>query len=135
MELNVLLDELRKLKLPRKQFAVTTSGTLAVRGIREAHDIDVIVTKKLWQELVKKWPVVLDRGLEKIDIGNIEILGTGSCMTGKDFRKSERMIRDADIFNGIRFVKLEAVENGKKLRNKRKDIRDVKLIKKYLDSQ
>jgi hypothetical protein len=42
------LNELRKLNLPRDGFVICGSGPLAVRGIRDSHDVDLVVKKKLW---------------------------------------------------------------------------------------
>jgi len=50
-----LLQELKKLNLPNDQYAIYGSGPLAIRGLKEIHDLDVIVTDELYQELAKKY--------------------------------------------------------------------------------
>jgi len=55
MKIDILLAELDKLNLPDDQYAITSSGPLAIRGIREANDLDIIVTPKVWTELSKKY--------------------------------------------------------------------------------
>ncbi|MBU4381382.1 hypothetical protein L6255_02740 [Candidatus Parcubacteria bacterium] len=53
MKIDILLEELDKLNLPKDQYAITSSGSLAIRGIREANDLDIIVTPKVWKELLQ----------------------------------------------------------------------------------
>jgi len=48
------LDELKALALPPDQYAVFGSGPMAVRGIREANDLDLIVKESLWDDLRKR---------------------------------------------------------------------------------
>lgn len=42
------LDELQSLKLSTEKFAIFGSGPIAVRGIRESEDLDIIVKQDLW---------------------------------------------------------------------------------------
>jgi len=49
-----LLKELRKLNLPEGEFAVFGSGPMAIRGIRPAGDLDLIVTPAVWDFLLKR---------------------------------------------------------------------------------
>ena len=42
-----LFEEFRGLNLPLGEYVVVSSGVLAIRGIREAGDIDAIVSEKL----------------------------------------------------------------------------------------
>ena len=39
------LDEVKRLNLPKDKFAIFGSGPIAIRGLREARDIDLIVKK------------------------------------------------------------------------------------------
>ncbi len=55
------LDEVKKLNLPRKKFALFGSAPLAIRGIRENKDIDLIVKKEVWNTLIKKYPVMPEK--------------------------------------------------------------------------
>lgn len=57
-----LLRELDKLSLPKNQYAITSAGTMAIRGIRQTRDIDLIVTDELWEELAKIYPVSKEEG-------------------------------------------------------------------------
>jgi len=48
------LDELKQLNLPLDTYAIFGSGPLSVRGIRENHDLDILVTHSTWNILASK---------------------------------------------------------------------------------
>jgi len=118
------LNKLKKLNLPKDKFAIFGSGPLAVRGIRKSNDIDIIVKPELWKELKEKYKPK-DR---VIKIGKIEIY--------KDWlpwiKNTNKLIDDADVIKGFRFVKLKYVLQWKKAFARKKDLEDIELIKKYL---
>ena len=123
-----LLNKVKKLNLPKDKFAVFGSGPLAVRGIRDINDIDLIVKPELWYELIKKYPVT-DKYGGIIEIGEIEIFKDWKPW----FDDVDELIDSADIFEGIRFVKLKYLLEWKKAFNRPKDKKDVKIIKQLID--
>ena len=48
-----LLKAVARLRLPKNQFAISGSGPLSIRNLREANYIDLIVKEELWNELSK----------------------------------------------------------------------------------
>jgi hypothetical protein len=52
-----IIEKVKALNLPSKQFVVMGGAVLELKGIRKAQDIDIIVTKTLFEELKKdtKW--------------------------------------------------------------------------------
>ena len=132
MKIKDLLTELDKLNLPKDKFAITSSGPLGIRNIREINDLDIIVYPCLWQELSKRYPIIKEDNFESIYIKNIQILGPGSNFGNPKFGNKIDQINNADLFDDYRFVKLETVLEIKKSQNRSKDIADVKLIKEYL---
>jgi len=138
-----LLKELRKLNLPEGEFAVFGSGPVAIRGIRPAGDLDLIVTPAVWDFLLKRgykieetdWDFTDADGKkfnyhrEFIPIGSIEVWRKWSFLSDE----AKELIKNADILNGIRFVKLEKVLEWKKAFNRPKDQEDIKLIEKFLN--
>jgi len=126
MKFKEYMSELRSLNLQKDQYAIFGSGPMAVRNLRDSKDLDVIAKKELWCNLSKRY-LSQDR---VISIGKIDIYNDWSePFTGK----IEELIDDADIIGSIRFVKLEHVLTWKSARNKEKDIKDVELIKEYLE--
>lgn len=126
-----LIIELKKLNLPINEFSVFGSGPIAVRGLKEPGDLDIIVTKKLWNELKDKYELVKKKDYEYLTINGIDIFYD---WTHPDY-DLDKLIKESEIIQGIRFVKLETVLAWKKKRNNEKDKKDVELITKYLSKQ
>ncbi len=124
-----LLTLLAELQLDASQFAVFGSGPLAIRGLRETNDLDVIVTRKLWHELATQYtPADHEHGLKRIQIRDVEILDGWFPSVGDN----EELIREADIIDGVRFVRLGKVIEWKRLRGEPRDFRDIQLIEDFL---
>ena len=108
MEVNYLADLLR-FEFPKDQFALFGSAPLVVRGIKEGNkDLDIIVTQDLWDEIVKVYnpptQIALSGDLALELTPNIEIFKTWPPFDHTDF-----LIKNADFFDGVRYVKLEYV--------------------------
>ena len=114
--------------MPLGQYAIFGSGSMAIRGIREAQDIDVMVLRKLWDRLVAENPLALRHDPEHLLFGNVEVFREWRLMTGL----VPTMIAEADIIDGLPFVKLKYTIEWKQLLNRDKDRRDVELIRAYL---
>ncbi|MCD6225524.1 nucleotidyltransferase domain-containing protein [bacterium] len=126
MNINFLIDELKKLHLPPGKYAVFGSAVMAVRGIREAPNIDVIVTNDLWKRLLEKFSPDKEGFIR---VGHVKISNWWFVPTRKDI---PTMIKEAEIIQGVPFVKLEEVLEYKSKLNRWKDQRDVALIKEFL---
>lgn len=129
MKIDKLIKKLKKQNLRKGEYAVFGSAVLAIRGIREAPNIDVIVTDKLWKELLEKNNTPDEEGF--IRIGPVKISNWWFAPTRKDIPS---MIKEAETINGVPFVRLEEVRYYKSLLNREKDRNDVKLIDNFLQS-
>lgn len=134
MEITKLLEELAKLEIPKDKMAITSSGPLGIRNIREIGDLDIIVYPEIWNNLIQKYPVVKEDNFESLYIGNIQVLGEGSWFTDPNCGSVKDDIDNADLIDGNRYVKLDKILTIKRLKSRDKDIKDVKLIEKYLHS-
>lgn len=127
------MEELKQLNLPEDKFAVFGSGPMAIRGIREADDIDIIVLSELFGGLVEKYGEdKIKRGLynqRSLQLGDVEIW-EGWAPREWDI---EKLIKEAEVFYGVRFVKLEEVLKWKKLMGREKDSKDVEMLKKFVE--
>jgi hypothetical protein len=56
----------RDLNLPLGHYAITSSGPMGVREIREIGDIDLVVDDDLWNSLRAAYPVTQEQGVTKI---------------------------------------------------------------------
>lgn len=126
-------DELNALEISKEQYLIYGSGPLAVRGLRENNDIDILVTEKVWKELIKKHPTLDSIGIDDvprkyIKIGHIEI----DSLLGAYNIDVEKLFDDADIINGYRFMNLEDLLKYKIYLGRKKDLEDIEKIQKFL---
>lgn len=123
-----LLQRLKKLNLPKNKFAVFGSGPLGIRGLREVNDLDLIVTRDLWKKLKHQYQTVFKDGYEKIYLSEkVEAFPDPIINV-----KLEEIIKEADIFDGVRFVNLQTTIEWKRKRGRQKDFQDIELIRDYL---
>lgn len=124
-----LLQELARLNLPRNEYVIFGSGPLAIRGLAEAKDLDVLVKKKLFKKLRKKYPQEISRHpLGCLVIGNIEI---GNNWQG-DSSVIDKYIQTAEMIKGFPFVKLKYVLEWKESSKRKKDEFQAQIIRNYL---
>ena len=125
------LIQLKKLNLPSEEYAVFGSGPIAVHGIRESHDTDIIVKPDLWNKLAKKYSTEKANYCNVIKIGNIEVYENWLPWV----QNSDKLINEAEIIEGVKFVRLKEVLKWKKEYNREKDKLDVKFIRDYLSDK
>lgn len=127
-----IISELEKFNFPKNEYAIFGSGPLAIRELRESNDIDVIVTKKLFEKLKLENPKNISltkNGDEKVLIRDIEIFNSW-----RDIKHNvDLLIKTSELIEGYPFVKLEYVIEWKKNRGKEKDHKDIDLINKFLN--
>ncbi|MCA1832293.1 MAG: hypothetical protein ABR548_10390 [Actinomycetota bacterium] len=127
--LHHLLDQIPDLDLLEGNWAIFGSGPLAVRGLRDPRDLDVIVTEELWSQLTKRYNAHLhENGLSRIQVGDIEILSGWHPPLSKSV---SQLIEEAELIEGIPYVRLDQVLEWKRLRASDKDIVDISLIEAH----
>lgn len=130
-----LFCRLKELNFPKGEYVVV-GGAMSAHGIRDAHDIDILVTPNLYRELYHKgWKQCLcDQCLETSRLilhkNDVDIVPT--YMFRDYIGDTKGLIRDADFIEGFPFIKLEEFVKFKKQLGRPKDIKDIKLISDYL---
>ena len=132
MKFEEIAKRTRELGLNVGEYALFGSVPLAACGIRESQDIDMLVTHEVYQRL-------------KVQGWEVEVFPNGRKMLKKDcFEAGEdwnygtynpdpaRLIKEADIIGGIPVVRLEEALAWKKAFGREKDLKDVKLIEKFM---
>ena len=132
MNFKELLSKVRELDLAQGTFAIFGSGPMAVRDLKEPNDLDIIVTKEVYEKFksVDGWIEKLfhegeDYYLEKDGIELWNTWGPGDWDIAN-------MIETAEMIEGLPYVTLDHVLAWKKKNNRQKDIIDIAKIKKYL---
>ena len=129
-----LFEKLRRLKLPRGEYAIFGSAPLCVRGLREVGDLDVIVTEGLFDEYKQNpdWTfkefkrgdrivTMLEFNSEKIEL--YKNWGPGEW----DIRQ---LIKESEIIDDLPFVKVAYVIEWKRISGREKDLRDIEQFEK-----
>jgi hypothetical protein len=133
-----IYKKLRELKLPKGE-DVVVGGTMTAHNIREAHDLDILVTPNLYQALLNKDFIqcTCDQCMKTsrlmLNKDNVDILP--NFMFGNYIGDTKKLIKSADIINGFPFIKLREFIKFKKELGREKDFEDIKLIKNYLKTR
>lgn len=128
----------KELNLPQGDYAITGSGPLGIRNLREVGDIDIIVNPKLWSALAAEYGIEEENHVKKVIFpgGIIEALGEISFQTidqALDKPTIIDRIAQAEIIDGLPFESLEHVVYFKKKMGRKKDLEDIKLIQGWLE--
>ena len=121
------LDELKALDLPKDRYVVFGSGPLAIRGLRENRDIDLILAEDLWEELKDNHPRNENGGLQLTP--HIE-----AYKSWPRVQNPTAVIRSAELIDGVPFARLEDIEAWKSFSDDPEDRKDVGLIRVYRES-
>ena len=124
--------EVKSLGLPQGSYVVCGSCPLAVLGIREANDIDLLVTPEVLQNL--KFA-----GWEQVNKGPNDApytSGVFEAHANRDFSTYrptlEELLATATVVDGVPFASLHHVRRWKVVSDRPKDLADVKLIDEYI---
>jgi hypothetical protein len=138
---NRIITAVKSLNLPNGEYAVFGSAILEVLGLRLSGDIDLIVTKRLYDQLASgsDWLRIRydngDEGLKYQGGADFEVFF--ECRWIPDFDRESilRLISRAVSLDGVSFVSLEDTLKWKSALARDKDRADVKLIEDFQASK
>jgi hypothetical protein len=126
-----IIDKLSQADLPSKKYAVFGSGPLAIRGIRESRDLDLVVSQDLYDLCLHSgWEEKSDQGVLSLEKDGISLYSSWEIKGYK--RPVNKLISTAEIIAGYPFVNLDEVIMWKKVMARDKDLKDIELITDYL---
>jgi len=127
-----IFEIVKELDLPLGQYVVFGSGPLAAHGIRESGDVDLFVTKSLYEKLKQgDWEEKqMQDGSLSLTKDSLEVFTTWRF--GSYDPTPEEIIEKAEIINDVAFVPLSEVRKWKAVFGRPKDLDDVALIDGYL---
>mgnify|MGYP001576013068 CR=1 FL=1 len=133
------LAAIRSLELPRGSYVVIGGSCLAVRGIRESNDIDMVVTQKLFKEMQNKgWPIdePFRQKWNRVRLKRepFEIFTDIYLERSKQFIPADQLIKSAELIEDIPFLPIRDILFYKTDNPRQKDIVDIALIADYLRS-
>ncbi len=128
-----IVDVVKKFGVDLDKCAVFGSGPICVRGLRDFKDVDLIVTKDVFEKFKTRGKeFTTNSGNEGLlfDVDGIEVEMFYEWAPGE--WNATELINDADVMDGVRFVQLDKVLEWKKIMGREKDLADIEIINKYL---
>ena len=126
LDVGVLFERLRALNLPVEEHAVFGSGPLAVRGLLSTvGDLDVLCRGSAWEIVSDLGSVVMYGQDRTIDLGNGLTFGTSWAYGDFDV---PLLIDEAEVIDGIPFVRLDHVIEFKRIAGRPKDLLHIRLL-------
>jgi hypothetical protein len=130
-----IFKKLQELNFPIGEYVLVGSGPLAARELREASDLDIAVTDKLWQQLLDSGDYKLEERYGRLflaepdseDVDIIKQLDWEAYPT-----TVEEAIASADIIKGFPFLSIPETIKFKTALGREKDFRDIKMLEDYL---
>ena len=130
-----IFKKLKELDYPLGEYVVV-GGAMAAHKLREAHDLDILVTPKLYAKLLKEGykqclcEQCLNTSRIMLNKDNVDIVP--NYMFGNYIGDTKSLIENADIIDGFPFIKLEEFIKFKRELGRQKDFDDIKLMEDYL---
>lgn len=130
-----IFKKLKQLNFPLGQYVVV-GGAMAAHGIREAQDLDILVTPRLYEKLIVDGykQCLCDECVRtsRIMLNKDDVDILPNFMFGDYIGDTKKLIRDADMIKGFPFIELKEFMKFKKQLDREKDFVDIKLMKVYL---
>ena len=131
-----IYEKLKSLNLPMGEYVVV-GGVMSAHGIRESHDLDILVTPNLYRSLLNSGEYKQCTCEECLKVSRLMLKGDGvdiipNYMLGNYIGSTKDLIDNADVINGFPFVKLSEIVKFKKELGRPKDTEDILLISEYL---
>lgn len=126
------IDMVKRLEVSPTQYVVIGGGVMETLGLRDAHDVDMVVSEQLYKTYhdKKQWKeFVHDDGKRVLSRNGYHMMMT---WMGRDLK---RLQKDAFTKDGVVFMSVDQLIACKKRLGRNKDKEDLELLKKYLDSR
>lgn len=129
-----IISKVKELNLPAGAYIVFGSCPLALAGIREANDIDMLVSKELFADLKKSGWQEVDKGPGDKPLAHDVFEALSNWDFGSYKPTLHALLSTATIVDGIPFASLEEVRKWKVASGRPKDFGDIKLIDEHLQA-
>ena len=131
MQLSEILQKVKQLGLPDGSYVVYGSGPMAAAGIREANDIDMLVSPELFKKLERDGWQVRQKGPNDNPLVFNDFEAHQSWSFSDYNPALEHLLASATVVDGVPFAALEEVRKWKAANITGKSQRDIELIDDY----
>lgn len=130
-----IVSKVKTLKLPQDSYVIFGSCPLAAVGIREANDIDMLVSAKVYEDLIKAGWQQIRKGPDDTPL-TYDVFEAHDNWDFSPYSPTlETLLSSAVKIDGVAFASLQEVRKWKVASGTPKHLADVKLIDEYLESQ
>lgn len=132
---NDVLERVKELDFPKDAYLVFSGAVMAVHGIRETEDVDIVVSGAFFESLKQMdgWRVEFSYETAFCKRGDVEV---ASRLDWEEYATTfEEAKRRQDIISGVPFMSLDDVVQFKRAMGRKKDHEDINLIKTYKESK
>ncbi len=134
MTKNEIVSKVKELNFPEGSFIVFGSCPLAAAGIREANDIDLLVSEEVFAKLQRAGWQTVNKGPDDNPLTR-DIYEAHKNWNFSSYSPTlEHLLSTATIIEGVPFASLEEVRKWKSADNIPKHLADIELINAYLKS-
>ncbi|MBC7836447.1 zinc ABC transporter substrate-binding protein [Acetobacteraceae bacterium] len=132
-----IFQELEKLNFPPDQYIVVGGAVMAVHGLREANDLDIIVTPELFEKCKKEgwevlpWTKPGNPGKVWLKKDSVELYEELNYNQEKN-PTAKDLLQEAEIIQGIAFITLARLIDFKRVYGRPRDFEDIALMERYL---
>ncbi len=129
-----IIDRVKSLGFPEGEYIIIGSGIMDALGLRESHDVDAVVSDKLFQELkTAGWKEQEQYGVHMLTHMDVEVWPS---WYHDGLRLSLTQLIDRSVvIDGVRFVSPEFLLEWKQASRREKDLADIKILEEYLSEK
>ncbi len=135
MKKQEIIAKVKTLDLPKDSYVVFGSCPLSAVGIREANDIDLLVSKEVFAKLKNIGWQELHKSSNDIPLTQDVFEAHDNWDFSSYSPTLDQLLANAMVIDGIPFASLEEVRKWKISSGRPKDIVDIKLIDEYLQKE
>ena len=123
-----LTEKVKQLALPDGEYVVIGSGLLDALGLRESHDLDLVVSDNLYQKLRASGVYSIEEKYNEEVLVADDIEVWSNWKSDADF---DVLIQSAYKVEGVTFAHPDIIIKRKTERGSEKDLNDIRLLKEY----
>jgi hypothetical protein len=127
-----IIGKVKALNLPQDSYVVFGSCPMAAAGIREANDIDLLVSNEIFEKLKHDGWQELRKSSDDIPL-IYDVFEAHNTWNFSSYQPTlKTLISGASVLDGIPFASLGEVRKWKLSSGRPKDLRDIELIDAHL---
>lgn len=127
-----IIDKVKTLNLPTGSYIVFGSCPLALAGLRQSQDIDLLVSEATLEQLKAAGWQQIDKGIKDKPFVDDVFEAHTNWNFGSYRPTLEGLLATATVVEGVAFASLGEVRKWKAISGRPKDLHDIELIDAYL---